>query len=276
MAYFAANAVKKLLIACLALVFSGVLFVPAPIALAQSNIDVTVCDGITPATLTASLPQSDSVVTQPMVTLSGSVSQSNQLEVYVNNAFNGVEPLSARDTSYSTSVQLTAGTQTVKLIAVDTCQVGNAMASVVLTYQPVAPEPSTGGDVVTEVPGGVVIEPVDTVTSEDAQSIDASSHPIQSVLEQFVVPPLVAVGEALDLTTPDVAQTTNSISSMNRFAMLIGGILLIIFASRLSMVALAVATQFHVSTAVAAPLQQTSRIIITMIGAALIALVFML
>lgn len=281
MACFAATVVKVGRLISLGVLLSVTTTMSGLTGSAQSNIDVTVCDGVTPAMLTAALPANESVVSQPDVSISGSVSQANQLEVYMDDAFNGVQPLSARDTSYSTDVQLPQGTHTVTLVAVDTCQVANATASVVLTYEPAVTEPAPDGDteVETEVPGGgVIIAPTPSSGEPETHEITGSSYPFRNVIEQFIKPPLVTIGESLDLTSSDVAVQSGRLSNMARFAMLVGGLSLVFLASYFSKSVVVVLRHMHmhIKSAAAKKIRHNSRSAFVSIGVLLVGLMFIL
>lgn len=106
---------------------------------ASTTIGATICAAT--STITLSAPVSDSVVTSPTVPLSGAVTQASQIEVYVDDIYDSVIPLSIGQTSFNGSVQLTAGTHTIKVVAINTCPGSNGFDSAVVTYQP----PSSGG-----------------------------------------------------------------------------------------------------------------------------------
>lgn len=142
---------------------------------AQSNvIAATICT--TGSTITITQPVSDSTVTEPSIPLQGTVSQANQIEVYVNDVLDSVIPLSIGQISYSSTVQVSPGTHTIKVVAINSCPGADGSASSVVTYQPPPDStPSTGSDTPTGVGdgtdgSGVVIGPDDQVQTDDSQA----------------------------------------------------------------------------------------------------------
>jgi hypothetical protein len=109
---------------------------------AGTTIGATLCTTASTVSLTA--PVSDSVVANPTVPLSGTVTQASQIEVYIDDIFDSVIPLSMGQTSFSGSVQLASGTHTIKVVAINTCPGSNGSDSAVVTYQPPPNEESSG------------------------------------------------------------------------------------------------------------------------------------
>lgn len=94
-------------------------------------------------TLNITTPQSDTVITELPLQVAGGVSNASQIDVSVDGNYHATVPLSSGQTSYSLSMQLSAGTHTVQLVANDICGVQNASDGFVITYQP--PPPSSTG-----------------------------------------------------------------------------------------------------------------------------------
>jgi hypothetical protein len=83
------------------------------------------------------------------------------VDIFIDNVYNNTVPISAEQTTFNTSVQLTAGTHTIRADATDVCANNNASDSVVVTYEPAQTPPPTGGgstgaDVPTEIPNAGV------------------------------------------------------------------------------------------------------------------------
>src|SRR3990167_2389805 len=97
-------------------VFVAVIAV-APSYAQQTIVAATVC--LPASTVMIVEPASDSIVTEAAVQLSGSVSQANQIEVYVDDIFDHTIPLGIAQTSFTGVVQMTQGTHTLKLVAVN-------------------------------------------------------------------------------------------------------------------------------------------------------------
>jgi len=237
------------------------LLIPARDAAAQSNVQVVICHGTQPATLSIVRPKSDSVVSEPELVVSGTVSQSNQLEIYIDGAFNSVESLPAETSTYTTSAQLSAGTHTIKLVAVDACQVENASLELVITYQPIS-TPSSGSQVPTNVQGLGEVREVTPVTSD----------PIQS----FIIAPALAAGKALDLVPADAGSFKEDPANMVRFSALTTAAALIFLSGYLVNGILAIGFQFHLTGLSTSLIQTRIRRALTGIGVIIIVLVFTL
>ncbi len=116
-------------------------------------VGATVCQGGSAVTLTQ--PVSDSTVTEATVPLAGSVTQANQIEVYIDDVFDSVIPLTLGQSTFTGSAQIVQGTHTIKVVAIDICSGVNGTFSSIVTYEP-PPDtvPSTGGETPTDVGGG--------------------------------------------------------------------------------------------------------------------------
>lgn len=182
----------------------------APVAAqAGSLVGATVCTNA--STITLDTPVSDSVVTAPTVALSGSVTQSSQVEVRIDGAFDSSIQLSVGQTTYSGSVQLTPGTHTIEVTAISVCPGTNGTASSVVTYEAPPQTPSTGGSTPTNVggggSGGVT---VDSTADADKSSVDG--QPGGGLLQQIVVTPLNLVGRWLNINQSDYAHADTAAS----------------------------------------------------------------
>lgn len=167
----------------------------------STQIDVLLCE--TSSTVTLSTPVSDSIVTTPTVDVAGAVSQANQLEVYVDNVLDHIIPLTPSQTSFTGSVQLTAGTHTIKVVAIDACAGTNGSAQAVVTYQPpeepiTPPGGSTGSETPTEA-GGVQIG--DPLPSSDSSE---DKPPAETLLPVAIMAPLL---EWLNINVADIGET---------------------------------------------------------------------
>lgn len=121
------------------------------VASATTGVYTTIC--VESSTVTIATPISDSTVSEGSIVLSGAVTQANQIEVYIDDAFDSTIPLTIGQTEYSSSIQIPTGTHTVRVEAVDSCGGTNATASSVVTFTPPPSQPSVGGDTPTEVSG---------------------------------------------------------------------------------------------------------------------------
>lgn len=261
MAYCATDAVKIIRMFFIGLYMSLMLFTPSHDAAAQSNVQVVICRETQPATLSVVSPKSDSVVSAATLVISGGVSQSHQLEVYVDGAFNSIESLPSGTSTYTTSIQLSTGTHTIKLVAVDACQVGNAAVELVVTYQPVS-SPSNGNQVPTVVQGVSDVKEVAAV----------SSSPINT----FIIAPTLAMSKAVDLVPKDAESFKESPANVIRFSALTAASALIFLSGYLTSGVLAASTPLHL-TGLSTPLAQVRiRWLFRGLGVGVIVLVFIL
>lgn len=140
----------------------GVIAAPSTFA-QQTTVAATVC--LPTSSVTITQPVSDSTVTEATVPLAGTVGQANQIEVYIDEIFDHTIPIAFGQTSFSDAIQLSQGTHTIKLVAINICPGANGTASSVVTYEPL---PNTGGDggggnTKTDTSGG----PAEPVSSSD-------------------------------------------------------------------------------------------------------------
>lgn len=187
---------------------------------AQQNIHAIICTN--GASLHIERPSGDSVITTSSATLSGTVGQANQLEVYVDDQLDSIVSLPVGATTFQATVQLAPGTRTIKIVAIDTCQSKNATASIVMTYQP-AVTASTGSATPTQIEGGVVIggAPASTEVST------------QNPIERIVTGPLRNVADVLDLIPTTAVASPAGISQPVRLALVASGAALVTFSSAL-------------------------------------------
>lgn len=261
MACYSANVAKIIRLCQLGFVIVAAAIVPAQMAGAESNLAAIICDPSRPASLTVVRPQSDSVVTSADIELSGDVTQASQLEIYVDDAYSGVVPLSYNDNHFSTTVSIGLGTHTIKVVAVDVCQVGNATASVVVTYQKVA-SASNGNQVPTNVDGS-------SITGQEAM---VNRNP----LEQFVLLPLLGAAHSLDLIAYDSAATGNiDATNVLRFLIISAALLLLFYSKRLARRGVLLMKHFKLIPSVTAARRRYLRKVILAVGIGVIILVFM-
>lgn len=191
---------------------------------AAQDIQALVCR--LPAAVSISRPSGDTVSAESAIILSGPVRQANQLEVYIDDMLDTVVPLSAASTTYTATAHLQEGTHTIKIMAIDACQIGNAEASVVLTYQPTVSRPSVGAATQTNVDdgSGVRIGP-----SPGAQKT------APSVLPPFISRPLQVFSDTLDLNSDQVSPVSQgALSPPVRFGVVLVSGLLLIFSQSIS------------------------------------------
>lgn len=247
--------------ACCALLTSG--YVAPGSVTAESIVQAIVCrEG---ATLSIMQPASDSVVIETTLPINGMVTQATQIEITIDGQFNGVVPLNAAATNFATTVQLSAGTHTVRLTAIDACQIANASDQVVITYEaPPTSGGSVGGETATDVPagGGVVIG--------DAANLPVVPSVASSPFERFVQP-LVDLGRQLDLVSNPSATAAQQagVPQLVRFGFVVVGLGSIIFTAQI----VQFASGFQVGTL---RLRNLRRPLVIVIGFAFLALGFLL
>lgn len=121
----------------------------APHVSANTDVYTIIC--VESSSVTISTPASDSTVTEGSITLSGTVSQANQIEVYIDDAFDSAIPLTIGQTDYSSLIQIPTGTHTIRTEAINSCGGINATASSVVTFTAPPSQPSIGSETPTDV-----------------------------------------------------------------------------------------------------------------------------
>jgi hypothetical protein len=170
--------------------------VAGPVASAEgadSQVNVIVCPTADLVQFSVTQPASDSVVSNPILTVSGAVDFVSQIDIYIDDNYNNTLALNYADASFDSAVSLRPGTNTIKVIATGTCGVATIEKSIVVTYQPKV-ESSIGKDVPTVVGGRAALA---------TPAVDAipDKTPIQQGLDAWVVAPLTKLGETLDIVS---------------------------------------------------------------------------
>lgn len=176
------GAVAKCASASLCVAVAAIIFSPLVQAQsAQTMVGATVCTPASSVTLTT--PPNDSVVTVPTVAVAGTALQANQVDIYIDDGIDHVVPLAMGQTAFSTTVQLTAGTHTIKVVAIDICGGADGQAAHVVTYTPPPVIPSDGGDTQTNLPGQAKATDEAPDTSDRPQANDGFLLPFLGVIE---------------------------------------------------------------------------------------------
>ena len=97
------------------------------VAAQGSAVNAIICSS--GATVTLQQPISDSIVTSPIVTISGQATQASQVEVYVNDQLDSISSIPVGQSAFSATTTVSNGTSTIKVVAVDVCQLQNGQAS---------------------------------------------------------------------------------------------------------------------------------------------------
>lgn len=205
---------------------------PSTNAYAQSNLQILACDPEVPSSITIRQPSSDSLVNQSKVEIAGEVFRANQIEIYVNNTYGGVIPLSFGATEFSAPVSISAGTQTIRLVAIDSCQAGNGEASVVLTYVPNV-TPSTGASTETTI-GDVAGTPIDPIQAQPG------------FIQKYILPLTTSIKNSLDVTTTQDDTANNRIAAIVRPILLLIGVGLIAVAYNIGLAGAVFRPRFNI------------------------------
>lgn len=181
----------------------------------QTTVAATVC--MPASTVTIVEPTSDSTVTESEVQLSGSVSQANQIEVYIDDVFDHTIPLGVAQTSFTGVVQMTQGTHTLKLVAINICPGPNGTASSVITY---TTPPSTGGD------GGGQEPPSGEQQTDEPVSSEKDVLPQLPFVPKEVERGFEAVGKWLNIVATYEAPSSSNLTLVRATTIAVGGWLL--------------------------------------------------
>ncbi|RYF72752.1 MAG: hypothetical protein EOO39_11600 [Cytophagaceae bacterium] len=194
-----------ILFAALTLFFGGT---PAH-AQSSTSVNATIC--ASSSSVTISQPVSDSVVTEPVLTIRGTVKQASQIEVMIDDVYDGVIPLGDNQAIFESQLQLSPGTHTIRLKAIDYCQTADSVATVVVTYtQP--PVSSSVGNQTDTATGdsqsqGVVIQ---------AEAKDAPESGRNLLLPAVILEPLQDILRWLNIASYDTQSSSHSQLSLPR------------------------------------------------------------
>ena len=177
----------------------------------NKNVQVMVCPQPSDSSLTVTLPQSDSVVDTPKVVITGGVQHISQIDFFINDTYNHTQALGYAAVDFTSSITLSPGTHTLKLVASDSCSQTTHEQTLVLTYEPKV-VPSVGKTVSTTVEDKAIdVEPVEAVTD-------------QNVFERYIWPPLVDIADMLDLTEPPhESEPLSPLPNAGRAALFVAG-----------------------------------------------------
>lgn len=168
---------------------------------AGNRIEVMICPGTGGSVMTLTEPKNDSVVSGPKVTVGGSVLYISQIDFFIDNVYNNTLALGNSDVAFDSTLTLSPGTHTLKIVATDSCSQATHTESVVVTYEP-AIQPSVGEEVETTVAGEVTNSPDDTTDV-------AKQSALESFINNIIAPPVISLGKALDVI-PQNGEATKS------------------------------------------------------------------
>lgn len=198
-------------------------------AYAQSSaVYATLCGSSSHVAITQ--PKSDSTVASSEVTVAGTVSQANQIEVYVDDEFDSTVPLTIGQSTYSTTIQLPAGTHTIRVEAINSCSGQNGEAASVVTYTPPPAQASSGASATTGVAdsrgGAVSVGPAPTVTQGGSATSQESVMPLG--LPPLLGRPLLQTLDWLNITHQDEQGGSTSLSISRAVFVVLGMYLLVL------------------------------------------------
>lgn len=192
----------------------------------NSTIEVLVCPTENESFLTPTQPQSDSVVNEPKVAISGQVGFISQVDFFIDDVYNNTIALGYSATEFESTVMLSPGTHTIKLVATDSCSHTIHTDIIVITYQPKA-QPSIGEDVVTEV-GNTVRNPPAVTPPRPVK------NPILDIIDRTITPPVTAVADSLDITSSAELSEATRIANTARAVLFVTGLTVTVVAAHMT------------------------------------------
>ena len=157
--------------AAIALLF--VVVCPLSVRAEDTQIGAVVCGADAPgASVSITQPVNDSVLDQPVVKLRGDVSNSAQLEIFINDIQDRTVAIGANQSTFQADLTLPEGTNTIVVRANDICGASDDAASITITYAPAAIQPSAGNNTPTTIEGTTTLngDPV-TAKAEEQSGI---------------------------------------------------------------------------------------------------------
>lgn len=182
---------------------------------AGSRIEVMICPDADQSRFTVTAPQSDSVVSDPKILISGEVEYISQIDFFIDDTYNNTIALGFSETSFESTVAISPGTHTIKFVATDSCSNRTHNDSLVVTYQPKV-QPSVGDDVETVIDGH-------TTTVADENLADLNETVIERIINQIITTPLAIVGDVLDIAPSKSVDTFSAPAESVRSLAFIGG-----------------------------------------------------
>lgn len=129
--------VTRGLFALLAAGLLSMLSVPVPAFATGTTVNVDVRDGA-PTSLTISTNLNGKTVTQPTVTVEGTVHNVTQIVVYIDGAYSTSLPLSAGAGTYTIAFGVTPGSHEVRVTGLDAYTSTEASQTITFSYEPIA------------------------------------------------------------------------------------------------------------------------------------------
>ena len=238
----------------------------APLAYGMDNVEVMVCPAADQSSFAVTMPQSDSIVSDSKLPVSGDVKFISQIDFFIDDVYNHTIALGYSETQFSSDLSLAPGTHTISFVASDSCSQTIHEGSLVVTYEPKT-QSSVGENVETVVGGQVTNIPV--VATPVAEQ-NGDSHAI----ERFYFTPYRSVTETLDIVNPvDNADPAVTSANVARSVLFVAGTVLTLAAVYVGTLS---ASALSGSFSAILPFQRRAAAASVVVGLVLIALVFML
>lgn len=214
-----------LVIACAAVLSFGV----STTHVAHALVEVMICPDSSQSNIMITSPQSDSIVNEPKLSISGDVTYISQIDFFIDDVYSHTVALGYSATEFSSPVSLMPGTHTIKLTATDSCSQAMYADSVVVTYEPTT-QPSVGENVETIVEGSS-----SRVNTEAQPALENST--IETFITNFIVPPFAKITDALDISSPDAVGRELAPADVTRSMLFVAGTALTFAAVHIGIVA---------------------------------------
>ena len=187
----------------------------------ETSVGAVICAPESQITLLQ--PVSDSVVTEAAITLEGTVKQASQIEITIDNTFDSIIQLNLGQTNFTGTVQLTTGTHTITVKAVNICPGVSGEATTVITYTPPPQTPSSGTNTDTIIGG------VSESSSTDGGGAPVDESPMQHGLIGEMLTTLEGVAQWLNIDIAGLQERDGlSVLTIQRAIVLTAGLSLAI------------------------------------------------
>ncbi|MEO6727726.1 MAG: hypothetical protein ABIM96_02255 [Candidatus Saccharimonas sp.] len=181
----------------------------------------------TPTSLTITTDIEGKIVTQPTVTIEGSVHNVTQIVVYVDGTYSTSLPLASGASSFTIAFGVTPGTHEVRISGLDAYTTSEVIQTIHFTYDPAATPPATGGtgtDTPVNTYIGQTIDAAKAAQADAAQEVQkASSLGPLSTLSDMVFTAL----KSIDMVSETDGSGINKM--IGRFALVSAGLTAVMF-----------------------------------------------
>lgn len=150
-----------------------------PVAATDGKINAVICDSGTSPTITVISPTSDSVVGSPVISVRGTTTYADQVDIAVNGSPANSAPIGSSQ-QFDLTVTLARGTSTIRLDAVYACNQNHTTKDLVVTYEPAAAASSGAGvntGLLSDIGRPAVDDTPDTVISLPDKSASPGAAP---------------------------------------------------------------------------------------------------